>query len=474
MSSDQTQTQAISLRRPSTVFAFIKEAIKGGENQDFTKGSIRRAVVLLAIPMILEMCLESVFALVDVYFVGRIEGVGRQAVSTVVLTESVLMILYSAAIALSMGATAVVARRVGEKNTEGARRSAAQAINLALMVAAVISLLGAFFASDILRIMGGSPEVVKIGTPFTRIMFGGSVVITLLFLINGAFRGAGNANIAMWSLWVANGFNIILCPILIHFYGLPGAAMATTIGRGAGVLFQLYHLFRGKGLLRLRLPHFQIEWGIIKTLFSLSWVGFLQFFIASASWMFLANLMTRFGDDAVAGYGVAIRILMFFLLPAWGLSNAAATLVGQNLGAGQPERAEKSVWRVAKYNAIFTGFVTLICLVGAEQIVLFMNKDVAVEKIATEALRVISAGYIFYGIGMVVTNSFNGAGDTKTPTWINLFGFWAFQIPVAYLMAITFKMGPLGVFLAVVIAETLISITGILIFRRGKWKQVKV
>lgn len=471
MSSDQNQATSL---QPMSVIAFIKQALKGGENHDFTKGSIRKAVILLAIPMILEMMMESVFAVVDIYFVGRIEGHGRQAVSTVVLTESVLMILYSAAIALSMGATAVVARRVGEKNMEGAARSAAQAINLAIMVAAVISVTGAFFAADILRIMGASAEVIAIGTPYTRIMFGGSVVIMLLFMINGAFRGAGNANIAMWSLWLANGINIILCPILIHYYGLPGAAMATTIGRGTGVLYQLFHLLKGKGLLKVRLPHFRIDWSIFKILFDLSWVGFLQFFIASASWIFLANLMTRFGDDAVAGYGVAIRILMFFLLPAWGLSNAAATLVGQNLGAGQPERAEQSVWRVAKYNAFFTGFVTLICLLGAEQIVLFMNKDVAVEKVATLALRVISAGYVFYGIGMVVTNSFNGAGDTKTPTWINLFGFWAFQIPVAYLMAITFEMGPLGVFLAVVIAETLISIVGITLFRRGKWKQVKV
>ena len=419
MSSDQNQTTSL---RPS-VFALIKQAVKGNEHQDYTSGSIRKAVILLAIPMILEMMMESVFAVVDVYFVGRIEGHGRQAVSTVVLTESVLMILYSAAIALSMGATAVVARRVGEKNLDGAAHAAAQAINLALMVTVVISVLGFFFAGDILRIMGGSSEVVAIGTPYTRIMFGGSIVIMLLFLINGVFRGAGNATIAMWSLWIANGCNIILCPILIHFYGLPGAAMATTTGRGVGVLYQLYHLLKGKGLIKIKRPHFKLDWAIFKTLFDLSWMGFLQFFIASASWMFLANLMTRFGDDAVAGYGVAIRILMFFLLPAWGMSNAAATLVGQNLGAGQPQRAEESVWKTAKYNAIFLGIVSLICLIGAEQIVMFMNKDAAVVKVATEALRIISLGYIFYGVGMVVTNSFNGAGDTKTPTLINLFGF---------------------------------------------------
>jgi putative MATE family efflux protein len=300
------------------------------------------------------------------------------------------------------------------------------------------------------------------------------VVIMMLFLINGIFRGAGNATIAMWSLLIANICNIILCPILIHFFGLPGAAIATTIGRGVGVCYQLYHLFTGKGLIRIKRVHFNIDWSIFKTLFNLSWVGFLQFFIASASWMFLANLITRFGDNAVAGYGVAIRVLMFFLLPAWGLSNAAATLVGQNLGARQPQRAEQSVWKTAKYNAIFMACVTLLFLVASEQIIRFMNPDEAIIKVATQALQVVSLGYIFYGVGMVVTNAFNGAGDTKTPTIINFFGFWIFQIPLAYLLAITFRQGPLGVFLAIVIAETVISIAGVIIFRNGRWKKVQI
>lgn len=456
----------------TSVFTFIKQALKG-EHQDFTQGSIRRGVLMLAIPMILEMIMESVFALVDMYFVGRTEH-ARQAVSTVVLTESVLTILYSVAMALSMGATAVVARRVGEKNIDGAAKSGAQAINLALLITFVISVTGAFFAPYILQLMGGSAEVVALGTPYTRIMFGGSVVIMLLFLINGIFRGAGNAAIAMWSLWIANGCNIILCPILIHYYGLTGAAIATTIGRGVGVLFQLYHLFKGKSLLRIKRAHFTLDLGIFKTLFDLSWVVFVQFFIASASWMFLARLITRFGDEAVAGYGVAIRILMFFLLPAWGMSNAAATLVGQNLGAQQPERAEQSVWKTAKYNAIFMGIVIVIFLVGSEYITSFMNKDAGVVKIATEAIHIVSLGYIFYGVGMVVTSAFNGAGDTRTPTWINLVGFWLFQIPVAYLLAITLKWGPTGVFIAILTAEAGISIAGVIIFRRGAWKKVKI
>lgn len=472
MSFEQNTTG--ELQRKSGFFSIIKDALKN-ENQDFTKGSIRKGVVLLAIPMILEMMMESVFAVVDIYFVGHIEGHASQAVTTVVLTESVLMILYSAAMALSMGATAVVARRVGEKNLEGASRSAAQGINLALMVTVVISLLGSIFASDVLRLMGGSAEVIEVGTSYTRIMFGGSVVIMLLFLINGVFRGAGNANIAMWSLWIANGINIILCPILIHFFGLPGAAMATTIGRGTGVCYQLYHLFKSRrGLLNIKRSYFKIDWTIFKTLYGLSWVAFLQFFIASASWMFLNRLVAQFGDDAVAGYGVAIRILMFFLLPAWGLSNAAATLVGQNLGAGQPDRAEKSVWTTALYNAIFMAFVSLICLVFADPIIYFMNDNEAMAVYGKKALHIISLGYIFYGVGMVVTNSFNGAGDTKTPTYINLIGFWAFQIPFAWLLSNHLKMGPTGVFIAVVTAETLISITGVILFRRGKWKLVKI
>lgn len=473
MSFETNQTTTEMPRKPG-IFETIKHALSS-ENKDFTQGSIRKGVVLLAIPMILEMVMESIFALIDIYFVGHIEGHESQAVSTVMLTESVLMVLYSAAMALSMGATAIVARRVGEKNIEAASRSAAQGINLALIVAAVISILGSIFADDVLRMMGGSPAVIEVGTTYTRIMFGGSVVITLLFLINGVFRGAGNANIALWVLVIANGSNIILCPLLIHFFGLPGAAIATTTGRAVGVLIQLYFLFKSKsGLLRIKRSYFKIDWSIFKAIYSLSWVVFVQFFIASASWIFLNRIIARFGDDAVAGYGIAIRVLMFFLLPAWGLSNAAATLVGQNLGAGQPERAEKSVWTTALYNVVYMAIVSLVCLVFADQIISFMNDKESMGVWGKKALHIISLGYIFYGIGMVVTNSFNGAGDTKTPMYINLFGFWIFQIPFAYVLSIVLNMGPTGVFIAVVTAETLISITGVLIFRRGKWKQVKI
>ncbi len=453
-----------------SLYSFVRQALSA-EHQDYTSGSIRRAVFLLSIPMILEMCMESVFAVVDIFFVGRI---GKEAVATVGLTESVLAIVYSIAMGLSMAATATVARRIGEKDTQEAAHAGAQAIIMALAFTVVISISGAVFAPNILQLMGAPAEVVSTGSIYTRIIFSGSIVIMLLFLINGIFRGAGNASIAMWSLWIANGCNIILCPVLIHFYGLPGAAIATTIGRGIGVCYQLYHLFKGSGIIRLARKYFIPDFTIIKSLTAIAWTGTLQFLIGSASWIILARIIARFGSEAIAGYQVAIRILLFFLLPAWGMSNAAATLVGQNLGARQPERAEKSVWATAKYNAVFMLFVSLLFLFGSGPIVNFMNRDEAVEKIAIEALHIISLGYIFYGVGMVLTNAFNGAGDTKTPTLISLFCFWTFQIPIAYLMAITLNLGERGVFLAIIIAETAITIVAFLLFRRGRWKMVKV
>jgi len=461
----------IPVRRVPHILGLLKQAFKG-EEHEYTSGSLRLAVLMLAVPMILEMFMESVFAVVDIFFVGRL---GKEAVSTVVLTESVLTILYSAAIAFSVGATAIVARRVGEKNYEAAARAGAQAINLGILVALAVSAAGLFFAPGMLRAMGASEGVLAIGIPYTRIVFGSSVVILLLFLINGVYRGAGNAAMAMRSLWLANACNILLCPLFIHFWGLTGAAIATATGRGIGVAYQLWYLLRGQKILRVRLPHFALDWSIIRSLFSISWVGFVQFFIASASWIVLARLVTSFEDDAaLAGYGVAIRIVMFFLLPAWGMSNAAATLVGQNLGAAQTDRAEASVNLVARYNAVFMAIVTVIFLLFAEWIVGFMNKDPQVAYHAVQALRIISCGYIFYGIGMVLISAFNGAGDTRTPTWINLFGFWMFQIPLAYVLSKVAGMGPLGIFIAIPVAETAITITAYIVFRKGRWKKVKV
>ena len=477
--SDQTPNiGTISRERGiKTFFSLFKQAVSGRE-QDYTQGSIRRAVFLLAVPMILEMCMESVFAVVDIFFVGRLGK--NEAVSTVVLTESVLTIVYSLAIGLSMAATAMVARRIGEKNPAAAAKAGMQSLMLALFLTVIISIAGLIFAPEVLKLMGASTATIHIGTNYTRIIYGGSVVIMLLFLINGIFRGAGDASMAMRSLWIANICNIILCPVLIYgagpipAFGITGAAIATTIGRGIGVLFQLYHLFSGKRVIKIRKQDFVPDWPIIKSISNIAWTGTAQFLIASASWMVLARIMAEFGDTAVAGYGVAIRLIMFFLLPAWGMSNAAATLVGQNLGAQLPDRAEQSVWHTAKYNTIFMIFVTAVFLLFAQPIVAFMNKDVTVESYAVLALRIVSLGYIFFGVGMVVTNAFNGAGDTKTPTLINIFGFWLFQVPLAYLLALVFKLGPKGVFIAIVLAETGITIAGIIIFKKGKWKKVKI
>jgi putative MATE family efflux protein len=456
--------------RRKNIFSFIKQAING-EHQDFTTGSIERAVFLLAIPMILEMCMESVFAVVDIFFVAKL---GSDATATVGLTESVLTIIYSVAIGISMASTAIVARRVGEKNEAEASKAGAQAIMLTAALSILISITGLFFAADILRMMGATPSIIAIGTPYATIMLAGNIVIMMLFLLNGIFRGAGDASIAMKSLWIANLFNIILCPLFIHWFGLTGAAIATTTGRGIGVLYQVYRMLKGNGIIKMQVQYFKLQWQVLKNLISIASPATFQFIIASASWMFMARIIAGFGGDAVAGYTIAIRLLIFFLMPAWGLSNAAATLVGQNLGAQQPERAEKSVWATAKYNAIFMGIVSVLFFVFGEFFVRLVSHDENVIRIAAQALRITSMGYIFYGIGMVMVNAFNGAGDTKTPTWINFFGFWMFQIPLAYWLSHQLNWGPKGVFTAILLAESSITIAGIIMFKRGRWKKVKV
>ncbi|HET6256343.1 MAG TPA: MATE family efflux transporter [Puia sp.] len=449
---------------------FLREALSS-EHRDYTTGSLRRAVLLLAIPMILEMSMESVFALVDLFFVGRL---GKDAVATVGLTESVLTLVYSVAIGLSMAATAMVARRIGEKRPEAGAHAAAQSILLSTGFVIVMSVMGAILAAQILKVMGASPETVGMGSSFTRIQFGGSVVIVLLFLINGIFRGAGNASMAMWSLWIANGCNIILCPVMIHYYGLPGAAIATTTGRGIGVIFQLYYLFRGTAMLPGVARYFRPDWKVMSDLLKMTLTGFGQFFINSASWIVMTRLIAQFQEVAIAGYQVSIRILLFFLLPAWGMANAAATLVGQSLGAKLPDRAVNAVRTAALYNGVFMAGVTLIFFVAATPIVAFLNTDPNVQAVAIHALRIISLGYIFYGVGMVLTNALNGAGDTLTPLIINLFCFWAFQIPLAWLLANFFKFGPSGVFTAILVTESAITVVSFVVFRRGKWKKVKI
>jgi len=469
-------------QQPNTLsrsFALLKQSLNG-ENIDFTQGSIRRAVILLAIPMMLEMMMESVFALVDLYFVGHLEN-SSFAVQTVGLTESVLTIIYSIAIGMSMAATAVVARRIGEKDPVAAAKAGMQAIVVALLVNVVLSALGIYFATDMLILMGSSAESAAYGTPFFRIMMGSSFVIMLLFLFNGVFRGAGNAAIAMKSLMIANICNIILCPLLIRgmgpipAMGLTGAAIATTIGRSIGVLYQMFTLFNGKGMLKVVASYFIPDMEQIKALVKIAAPGVFQFVIASCSWIFLANLVaTTGGDEGSAGYQSALRIMMFFMLPAWGLSGAAATLVGQNLGAKEVERAERSVYVTAKFNVIYMAVIMLITLLAADFIMGFFTNNADVHSIAVKAIRILSAGYIFYGIGMVMINAFNGAGDTKTPTWINFFGFWLLQIPLAYVLAKQFEMGPTGVFIAIPVAEAAITIAGVILFKKGRWKRIQI
>ncbi|KIQ21389.1 multidrug transporter MatE [Flavobacterium sp. MEB061] len=464
----------------SKIFTTLTQALKGDESFDYTAGSIKKAVILLAIPMVLEMMMESVFALVDLYFVGHLEH-SSFAIQTVGLTESVLTIIYSLAIGMSMAATAVVARRIGEKDPVAAAKAGMQSIIIAFAVNSVMSIFGVIYAKDILMLMGASADAAEHGYRFTQIMIGSSLCIMLLFLINGIFRGAGNAAIAMKSLWLANICNIILCPILINglgpipAFGLTGAALATTLGRSIGVLYQVYHLFSGNNVLKIKIAYFAPDFNQIKALVKIAAPGILQFVIASCSWIFLAQLVaTTGGDHGSAGYQTALRIMMFFILPAWGLSNAAATLVGQNLGAKQIERAEKSVFTTAKYNVIFMATIMVITLCFGKYIISFFTNDEMVRTVAVEALQIMSVGFIFYGIGMVLINTFNGAGDTWTPTGINFFGFWLFQIPLAYVLAKHFNMGPTGVFIAIPVAETAITLAGIFFYKRGKWKRIQV
>lgn len=439
---------------------------------DYTQGSLSRAVVLLAIPMILELSLESVFALVDIFFVSKL---GPGAIATVGLTEAAITIIYSIAIGLSTAATAIVARRIGEKDPEAAAHAGAQSLIIALIVTVVVSITGFVFAAEILSLMGASDEVVREGAVFTRIMMGGSMAIIMLFLINGIFRGAGDAAMAMKSLWIASLINIILCPILIHFFGLKGAAIATVIGRSAGVAYQCYHLFKGSGILKFRSSHFKIDNAILKSIVEIGWPATFQFIIASGSWIILARLVAETGGtNASAGYQIAIRNIVFFILPAWGLSNAAATLVGQNLGANQPERAEQSVRLTAKYNVFFMTFVMLLFLLFSDPIIRFFTDDEAIIPYGVLSLQIIGSGYIFYGIGMVMTQALNGAGDTRTPTIIYLICFWLFQIPLAYLLAEGLEMKSTGAFISIPVAETLIAIVAWIYFKKGKWKNVKV
>ena len=458
-----------------SVFSVLREAIRGTD-RDFTTGSIVAGLTILAIPMTLEMAMEAVFAIVDTFFVAKL---GAEAVAVVGFTESVLALIYAVAVGLSIGATATVARRTGEKDPDGAARSAAHMIYLGLIVSVAMAIPGIVFASDILRLLGAEPAVVELGTPFMQIMMGTNVVIVFLFLVNAIFRGAGDAAIAMRVLIIANGLNIILDPLFIFgvaFFpemGVTGAAVATVIGRGFGVAYAAWALFfrDNGGRIEIRRDHWRFDPKLLVSLVRLSSVAVLQFLVSTASWSGVVVIGAGFGSVAMAGYQIGLRVIIFIILLAAGIANAAATLVGQNLGAGKPERAERTVWIAGGINAVLLGAFGMIFIIFAEAVINIFTTDPEVVRYGRDCLRIIGYGYAFYGLGMVMESSFNGAGDTVTPTYLNLFIFWMFEIPLAYLLAYRFGMGPEGVFWAITIAFSLLAVVAALLFKRGKWKQ---
>lgn len=467
------------------LFALFIVALKGSETE-FTTGSINRAIFLLSIPMIGEMIMESLFAVADVFFVSKISV---NAVATVGLTESILMIIYSVAVGLSMATTAIIARRVGEKKYTRAADAGFQSIFLAIIVGTILGVVGFIFAEDILRLMGGEPDLIQEGVGFTKIMFAGNLSIFLLFLNNAIFRGAGDASIAMRSLWIANGLNLVLDPLLIFglgpipALGIEGAAIATTIGRSIGVVYQVYGLLNNRGIIKIGWSNVVIRLKTIIELIKVSMGGMGQFLIETASWIFLVKVMSLFGSEALAGYTIAFRVIVFTILPSWGMSNAAATLVGQNLGAGHPDRAEKSVWNTAFYNMIFLGLVSIIFYLGADPIISLFGQEpgvngfgdgMIVKNIGVSALKIICVGYVFFAYGMVISQAFNGAGDTKTPLIVNFFVFWVIQIPLAYWLSVTLDWQADGVFFTIAFCHSLQAVISIFLFRRGKWKTVTV
>lgn len=459
-----------------TIWSDIKASISGTE-QDFTEGKIGRAILLLSIPMVLEMGMESVFAVVDIFFVNKL---GADAVATVGITESLVTLVYAIAIGLSMSTTAIVSRRIGEKDKDGAARSAVQAIIVAIAFSVPISLTGIFFAPELLSLMGAEQNIVENMSGYTAVLIGGNFVIMLLFVINAIFRGAGDAAISMKVLTLANGINIVLDPILIFGWwifpelGVTGAAVATTIGRGIGVIYQFYLLSGTTSRIHIIKKHLVIQFDIMLKLIRVSIGGIFQWLIATSSWVILVWIMAKFGSVVVAGYTIAIRILVFSILPSWGMSNAAATLVGQNLGAGKPDRAEKSTWITAFINMAFLGVVGLIFINFSEFFVSLLADDPEIIKIGGNCLRIISYGYLAYAFGMIIIQAFNGAGDTVTPTVINFICFWLVEIPLAYFLAINLGWAEEGVFYTIVFAETLLGIIGIILFKRGKWKLKQV
>jgi putative MATE family efflux protein len=482
MDSQQLDTQELTVApqsqagQPPPMWQSIREALRGS-HQDFTTGNLNRAIILLAIPMVLEMVLESLFAVVDVFWVGRL---GADAVATIGLTESLLSLVFAVGLGLSMSTTAMVARRIGEKDPTGAADAGVQAIAIGLVVSVLIGVPCLIYAPNLLHLMGASPQIVATGGGYARIALGGSGAIMLLFLNNAIFRGAGDAAIAMRLLWVSNIINLVLDPCLIFGWGpfpklgVTGAALATFTGRSIGVAYQFYRLLRGTERIRILRSQLHIHMSVLLRLIRVSVTGILQFAIAHTSWIGLVRIVSIFGSAALAGYTIAIRIVIFVILPSWGLSNAAATLVGQNLGAKQPHRAAASVWRTGIYNMIFLGVIGVIFLIFAEPIVRLFTNDPEVIPQAASCLRMVSYGNLGYAYFMVMLQAFNGAGDTVTPTIVNFFGFWLFEIPVAYYLALHTSLRANGVYASIAIAETAMAIASIILFKQGRWKRQKI
>jgi putative MATE family efflux protein len=460
----------------SRFWPMVREAL-AGSRRDLTAMPLGRAVLLIAIPMILEMIAESIFAVVDIFWVSKL---GADAIAAVGLTESLMTIVYAVAMGLSIGVGAVVARRTGAKDAAGASRAAAQAVVIGLGVWIVVGTAGAIAGPRLLALMGASPGVQAIGAGYTRTIFAGSISVILLFLVNAAFRGAGDAALTMRTLWLANGINVVLGPVFIFGLGpaprlgVTGAAVATTIGRGIGVLYQLHNLRVGRGRLSVPRSEVRIDLASLTTILRIAKAAVLQMAIGMASWVGLVRVLSTFGSMAIAGYTVAVRVVLFALLPAFGLGNAAATLVGQNLGAGNPARAEQAVWRAAFYNFIFLGAVGVVLFIAGYDIVRLFTPEAGVVAAGGRCLRIVAIGFPLYAYGMVVSQAFNGAGDTWTPTWINFGCFWLFEIPLAYLVSRVLGVGPTGVYLAITLAFSAVALVSVTTFRRGRWKLVKV
>ncbi|MDX1503598.1 MAG: MATE family efflux transporter [Thermoanaerobaculia bacterium] len=459
-----------------SIWADIRAGIVG-EPRDYTAGSIGRAILVLAVPMVLEMSMQSVFAVVDVFFVGKL---GSDAVAVVGIADSLLALVFSVAIGLSMGTAAMVARRIGEGDEKAAAHASMQSIWLGLAVSVPIAIVGVVYASDLMRLLGASPELAVYGRGFTAIILGTNATVLLLFLINASFRGAGDPAIAMRALWLANLINIALDPILIFGWGpipamgLEGAAVATAVGRGLGVLYQIWRLTNGRGRIHIDWSRARVSLSVMGRLARVSGIGILQYLVSTASFLAMMRILAEFGDRALAAYTIAVRLIIFILLPAWGLGNAAATLVGQNLGAGKPDRAERSVWLTAFANAGFLLAVAVVFVLVPEWLAGLFSPEPPVLEMAAACLRIFSYSYVFWGFGMITVMAFNGAGDTTTPTWIHFLVYWVAQIPLAYWLALVLDHGPEGVFAAIAICQGLLAVVGVAVFRRGTWKRRQI